>query len=378
MSNSFLKTSKNFPVFHSFFSPLADPRRTNKGNFFYPLEEIVLLTISAVISGADGWTSISKFGEAKLEWLRKYYPYQNGTPSHDILGELFARLDHKEFAQCFTNWVNSICSHTNGEIIAIDGKTICNSGDSISNKSALHVVSAYASANRLCLGQQVVDEKSNEITAIPELLKILDIKGCIVTIDAMGCQKKIAQEIIKKGAYYMLMVKNNQPELKRQVEKLFKRGGSVQTDKQIDAGHGRVETRICDVIDDLRFMDDMEQWADLKSIVRVQSERYDKKTQKTSQQTRYYISSLDADAKKSNDAVRSHWAIENNLHWTLDVVFKEDASLKKKGNSAMNYNIVLKLALAMIERDKSRKQSKPIKRLYAAWNDNYRSKILKC
>ncbi len=232
------------------------------------------------------------------------------------------------------------------------------------------------------MGQQVVDEKSNEITAIPELLKIRDvkgcIKGCIVTIDAMGCQKKIAQEIIKKGADYMLMVKNNQPELKRQVEKLFKRGDSTQTDKQIDSGHCRVETRICDVIDDLRFMDDKEQWVGLNSIVRIQFERYDKKNQKTSKQTRYYISSLDADAKKSNDAVRSHWAIENNLHWTLDVVFKEDASLKKKGNSAMNYNIILKLALAMIDKEKSRKQSKPIKRLHAAWNDKYRSKILKC
>jgi predicted transposase YbfD/YdcC len=378
MANSSLKTPNNFPVFHSFFTSLVDPRRTNKGNFFYPLEEILLLTISAVISGADGWTSISKFGEEKLEWLQKYYQYENGTPSHDILGDLFARLDHREFAQCFTNWVGSICSRTNGEIVAIDGKTICKSGDYLSNKSALHVVSAYASVNRLCLGQQVVDEKSNEITAIPELLKILDIKGCIVTIDAMGCQKKIAQEIIKQEADYMLMVKNNQPELKRQVEKLFKRGDSIQKDKQVDAGHGRVETRICDVVDDLRFMDDRQYWEGLKSIVRVQAERYDKKTKNTSHETRYYISSLDADAKISNDAVRKHWSIENNLHWTLDVVFKEDSSLKKNGNSAINYNIILKLALAMIEKEQSQKQSKPLKRLHAAWSDKYRNKILKC
>jgi len=266
---------------------------------------------------------------------------------------------------------------TNGEVVAIDGKTICNSDDKSTGKSALHVVSAYASKNKLCLGQQVVNEKSNEITAIPELLKILDIQGCIITIDAMGCQKKIAKDIVKKKADYLLMVKDNQKELKEQVEKMFSRENIAKTNKQFDTGHGRAETRTCDVIDDLLFMDVKDQWVGLKSVVRVHSECYNKQTGKTSQQNRYYISSLSADAEKINNAVRSHWSIENNLHWTLDVIFKEDASLKKKGDSAINYNVMTKIALALIEKEKSRKLSKPSKRMTAALDDNYRDLILK-
>jgi predicted transposase YbfD/YdcC len=282
MSNSLNKIPANVPVFHSFFHTLTDPRRTNKGKFLYPLHEILFLTIASVISGADNWTAISRFGTAKLEWLRSYYPYNNGTPSHDILGDLFARIDHKEFSCCFTDWIKSISAQTNGEVIAIDGKTICNSNDKASNKSAIHVVSAYASANHICLGQEVVDQKSNEITAIPELLKILDIKGCIITIDAMGCQKKIAKDVIKKEADYILMVKDNQKELKQQVRKIFQISEVSDTHTQVDAGHGRVETRKCDVISNLNFMDDKEQWVGLNRIVRVQAERYDKQTSKSS------------------------------------------------------------------------------------------------
>jgi len=377
MLNSLEKVQKNYPVFQSHFFPLKDPRRINKGNYYFPLTEILFLTISAIISGADSWTSISQFGETKLTWLRNYFPYEAGVPSHDVLGKLFARLDHKEFIQCFANWINSISKITDGEVVAIDGKTICKSDDKSTGKSALHVVSAYASKNKLCLGQRVVNEKSNEITAIPELLKILDIQGCIITIDAMGCQKKIAKDIVKKKADYLLMVKDNQKELKQQVEKMFSRGKPTKTNKQFDVGHGRVETRTCDVIDDLLFMDVKDQWIGLKSVVRVHSECYNKQTGKTSQQNRYYISSLSADAKKINNAVRSHWSIENNLHWTLDVIFKEDASLKKKGNSAINYNIMIKLALALIEKEKSQKISKPAKRFTAALDDNYRDLILK-
>ena len=378
MSNSLHKTPANFPVFHSFFTTLTDPRRTDKGKFLYPLPEILFLTIASVISGADNWTAISRFGTLKLEWLRNYYPYKNGTPSHDILGDLFARIDHKEFSGCFTDWVSSISAQTNGEVIAIDGKTICNSNDKASNKSAIHVVSAYASANHLCLGQEVVEQKSNEITAIPELLKILDIKGCIITIDAMGCQKKIAKDIIKKEADYILMVKDNQKELKQQVKKMFQISEISDTHTQVDAGHGRVETRKCDIISDLNFMDDKQEWPGLNTIVRVQSERCDKQTSKSSIHLRYYISSGRYNAEQVNNSVRQHWSIENNLHWSLDVIFKEDESLKKKGHSPKNYNIILKMALAMIDKEKSSKASKPVKRLNAAWDGNYRSKIFKC
>jgi predicted transposase YbfD/YdcC len=378
MPNSQSKLLKKFPNFHSFFISMTDPRRTDKGKFYYPLQEILFLTIASVISGADNWTAISRFGKAKLEWLRNYYPYENGIPSHDVLGDLFARIDHSQFASCFTEWVNSMSVHTNGEVIAIDGKTICNSGNKTSGKSAIHVVSAYAATNKLCLGQQVTEQKSNEITAIPELLKILDIKDCIVTIDAMGCQKKIAQSIIDQDADYILMVKGNQKELKTQVEKMFNIGKVSDSYTQIDSGHGRIETRKCDIICDLTFMDDKEDWPALTKVIRVQSERHDKQNNKTAQHTRFYIGSGLHGAKQINDSVREHWSVENNLHWSLDVIFKEDASLKKKGNSAENYNIILKMALALIEKEKSTKASKPIKRLNAAWDDKYRDKLLKC
>lgn len=377
MANSLRKKSQNSPTFSSFFTTMTDPRRTDKGKFLYPLEEILFLVISAVISGADNWTTISKFGKAKLSWLRQYFPYQEGTPSHDILGELFARLDHHQFSTCFTDWVTSISSFTKGQVVAIDGKTICNSGDKESKKTAIHVVSAYASANHLCLGQKSVSEKSNEITAIPELLSLLEIKGCIVTIDAMGCQKKIAEQIIEQRADYILMVKDNQKELKEQVKKMFERNSITDTNTQVDAGHGRVETRVCDVVDDLTFMDNKENWRNLSNVYRISSERFDKKTSKLTNQVRYYIGSGKYCAEKINKSVRQHWAIENNLHWSLDVVFKEDESLKKKGNSAKNYNIILKMALAMLNRENSKKASKPVKRMNAAWDDTYRDKVLK-
>ncbi len=359
------------------FKDMTDPRRINKGNYYHPLNEILFLVISAVISGADGWTSIELFGKAKLTWLQQFLPYEHGIPSHDVLGKLFARLSAKEFTSCFTNWVNSISNLTVGEVVAIDGKTIRNSNDDTSSKSAIHLVSAYASENRICLGQEAVHEKSNEITAIPKLLEILTIKGCIVTIDAMGCQKKIAENITDKEADYILMVKDNQKNLRIQIEDIFKTQESHTTNTTNDFGHGRIETRTCDVIDDLSLLDKRKDWKNIKSIVRITSERIIKKTQKKSIEERYYITSLEPDAAKINKAIRSHWSVENNLHWNLDVVFNEDASLKKKGDSPMNFNIITKIALTLIEREKSTKMSKNSKRLKAALDDKYRTKILK-
>jgi len=356
---------------------MTEPRRTNKGNYGYPLNEIIFLVISAVISGADSWTSIETFGNSKLNWLQQFLPYKNGIPSDDVLGKLFARLNSKEFTNCFTDWINSISNLTKGEVIAIDGKTIRNSNDDTCSKSAIHIVSAYASENRICLGQEAVHEKSNEITAIPKLLEILAIKGCIVTIDAMGCQKKIAKDIIRKGADYILMVKDNQKNLKTQIEKSFEDLKIKSADTNIDSGHGRVETRTCDVIDDLRLIEKRKDWKNIKCIVRITSKRYNKKTKQETVQVKYYITSLKPDATKINKAIRSHWSVENNLHWNLDVIFKEDASLKKKGNSPMNFNIITKIALTFIEREKSIKMSKSQKRYNAALSDKYRTKILK-
>ena len=279
-----------------------------------------------------------------------------------------------KFSQCFTQWAKAVHEFTKGEVVAIDGKTICNSGHG--KNKAIHVVSAFVSQNKLCLGQKKVADKSNEITAIPELLDILDIKGCIVTIDAMGCQREIAQKILYKEADYILMVKDNQKELKEQVEKVFNIADIDSTCEQIDKGHGRIEQRKCDVVTDLRFLDVKDEWEGLKSIVRICSSRHCLKTGKTAQHTRYYISSLNAHAKNMNRNIRFHWAIENNLHWELDVIFNEDRSLKKKGNSPMNYNIILKYTQGLLNAFPDKKLSKPKKRVKAAHDDEYREKLL--
>lgn len=363
-------------IFSHYFSGMKDPRRTNRGNHLYPLEEILFLCISAVLSGMDDWTSISMFGRSKLGWLRQYLPYKRGIPSHDVLGKVFSALDPVEFSSCFSAWVNSMAELTGGEVIAVDGKTICGSDDQGSGRSAFHVVSAYAAGNRICLGQEAMAEKSNEITAIPALLKLLAVKGCIVTIDAMGCQKTIAETIVEKEADYVLMVKGNQQELRDQVEKLFTLGNKAEVDMTLDVGHGRIEKRTCQVIDELTFLDGREEWPGLKSIARIISERTDKRSGKQSTETRYYISSLPAKPKVIGKAIRSHWAIENNLHWSLDVIFKEDHALKKKGNSPLNYNIIAKMALSMIEREKESTYSKPKKRQMAALDDEFRSKLI--
>ena len=364
-------------LFINAFEEMNDPRRTDRGNHIYPLAEILFLVISAVISGANGWTAIELFGKAKLTWLQQFLPYDYGIPSHDVLGKLFSHLSAKEFSSCFTSWIESISDLTEGEVVAVDGKTIRNSNDDTCSKSAIHLVSAYASENRLCLGQEAIHEKSNEITAIPKLLDILTLKGCIVTTDAMGCQKKIAEKIISKEANYILMVKDNQKNLRMQIEDSFKTKESQATNTTTDFGHGRIETRTCDVIDDLSLLDKRKDWKGIKSIVRITSERIIKKTKRESKEHRYYITSLKADAVKINKAIRSHWSVENNLHWNLDVIFKEDASLKKKGDSPINFNIITKIALMLIEREKSTKMSKNSKRLKAALDDKYRTKILK-
>lgn len=366
---------KKFPAFHHFFGSLKDPRRTNKGHFCYPLDEILFLVITAVISGASDWVTISIFGRSKLEWLRQYMPYKNGTASHDVLGKVFALLDRDQFNKCFVEWVNSISDLTKGEVVSIDGKTIC--GSSSEGKPAFHLVAAYAAGNKLCLGQQCVSEKSNEITAIPKLLEMLDIQGCVVTIDAMGCQREVAKKIQSKKADYILMVKGNQKELKQQVEKVFTIQEPEYSDQQVDLGHGRTEKRTCEVINQLSFLDERDNWPGLSSIIRITSERHIKKTGKSTQEVRYYISSLDEQATELNDKIRQHWAIENNLHWTLDVIFDEDASLKKKGNSAINFSLINKMAIALLEKEKSTKMSKPSKRMRAALDDQYRDLIIK-
>jgi predicted transposase YbfD/YdcC len=354
------------------FSSMIDPRRTTKGNFQHSLTNILFLVISAVISGADDWETVVLFGENQLQWFKKYGGYKNGIPSCDTLKRVFSALDPQGFNDCFMNWTNSICELAQGEIIAIDGKTIKGTKE----KNLPHIVTAFASGNGLSLGQVKTNDKSNEITAIPNLLELLTLKGNTVTIDAMGCQREIAEKIIGKGANYILAVKGNQKNLEQEILDTIKleKPESTVTDYNLD--HGRIEIRTCSTYLDLSHIEGKEKWIGLKTIARIKTQTTNKKTGKISNEQRIYISSLGADANTLNKAIRNHWSVENNLHWTLDVLFREDASRKRKDNAAENFNIVLKVALGMIVKETTLKKSKKNKRMLAAYDYRYREKIM--
>ncbi|WMJ73362.1 ISAs1 family transposase [Cytophagaceae bacterium ABcell3] len=354
---------------------MSEPRRTIKGNFKYPLQEILFLCVSAVVSNAGDWHEIVTFGKEKIEWLRKFFPYRNGVPSHDTLERVFAKIVPDEFGECFVEWASTMFRPVENETINIDGKRIRGSYDSRKGANALHMVSAYATANHLTLGQLAVPDKSNEITAIPKLLDMITVENTTVTIDAMGCQKDITEKIIRKNGDYVIAVKNNQKELFQQIDRVFEKQGVADVHKQIDTGHGRLESRTCKLINDLRFIDAAHQWCGIKSVARLESERYNKLTGKQEQQVRYYISSHDKTAEWLNGTIRNHWAIENKLHWSLDVVFGEDSSRRRKGYTAQNFHILNKVSLILLQKHKS-KETKPKKRYKAIFNDAFREEIL--
>ena len=364
------------------FNTLEDPRvdRTKR----YPLIEIIFLIISATISGCEGWKSIRDFGLLKLDWLRQYLPYENGIPVDDTLARVMRRLDTKQFANCFTNWIQSVTKATHGDVIAIDGKTLRRSHDISADKSAIHMVSAWSSANGVVLGEEKTAEKSNEITAIPELLNSLAIKGCIVSIDAMGCQKDIAEKIIKQKGNYLLALKGNQGNLHEEVSSFlitakndnFK---NVEHDfyEDIDAGHGRIEVRRAYAIDFKKYKKHLpsgSQWKKLTSIIMIETTR-EARDFKTKDR-RFYISSCDASAEDLLNAARKHWGVENSLHWTLDVTFREDESRIRKDASPENYAIFRHIALNIIRKDTSIDASVKRKRHMAALNDDVRSTLL--
>jgi predicted transposase YbfD/YdcC len=338
------------------------------------LQEIFFLTLAAVVSGCNTWESIEEFGNLKIDWFRKYFPFKYGIPSHDTLGAFFAVFDRKTFASFFIDFTQKLATK-DSRVVAIDGKTVRGVASQF-GESPLHIVSAFCTKNRLTLGQETVHEKSNEITAIPTLIDLLDLKNTVITIDAMGCQTAIAEKIILKKGDYILQVKDNQKGLKKQIMKLFENQTINNETITRDSGHGRMEKRTCSVIDNLTFLDGKEDWLGLKTIVQIRSEVYQKKTEQKSESTRYYISFLEANSKQMTQDIRAHWAIENNLHWNLDVIFKEDFQLKRKGNSTENFNMVIKLALSLIESEMSKKKSKNTKRLIASIDDNYRELIL--
>ena len=364
------------------FGSLVDPRidRTKRHN----LMDIVTIALCGVIAGADSWVDVEAFGRRKADWLRKMLNLPNGIPSHDTFGRVFAKLDAQQFERCFTEWVLAVREVLQGDVVAIDGKRVRRSHDRYIGKDAIHMVSAWASASGVALGQTRVDGRSNEITAIPRLLEMLQVEGCIVTIDAMGCQKEVASKILEERADYVLAVKRNQGRLHEDVHDTFdlaRKSGFNSLDhdyhETVNAGHGRVETRRCWAVSDLdhiRYVDGDGQWPGLNTLVMVEGERL--VGGKTTVESRYYISSLPNDASALLNAVRSHWSIENQLHWSLDVTFNEDGSRVRSGNGAENFSVLRRMALNLLKAEKSTKRSLAGKRKDAAWDNEYLLKVL--
>ena len=357
-----------------FFAEMQDPRVERTKDHL--LVDIIFITIASVICGAESWYDVEAFGEAKHEWLKKFLKLPNGIPTHDTFNRVFACLDSGELGQCFLNWTQSVSRLTEGEVVSLDGKTLRGSRDK-GSKSIVHMVSAWASVNNIVLGQQKVDSKSNEITAIPALLEVLALKGCIVTIDAMGCQKTIASAIVDKEADYILALKGNQGELHEQVQESFRFMNTNSVSEETDWGHGRIEKRQCSVINDLSMIEQKDQWKGLRSIIKIEAERFIKSTGETERETRYYISSMPGDAQQLNRNIRDHWKIENSLHWVLDVAFNEDQSRKRAGHAAENFSVINRIALNLLKNETSTKQGVKGKRLKAGWDIEYLEKVLK-
>jgi len=359
----------------SIFGTIDDPR--SHINQQHDIVDILLIGIISVICGAETWKQMVEFSSSKEEFLRKFLKLENGIPSEDTINRLFSAIDSHQFESCFIEWVNSISQITKGQVIAIDGKTI-RGAKSKGTKSPVHMVSAWANANNLVLGQVRVNEKSNEITAIPQLIEKLMIEDCIITIDAMGTQTDIAEKIIDNRADYILAVKENQKQLSEEIKDEFKFSKITDTNTNIDYGHGRIETRKCSVISDFLFIENKgDKWKNLNQIVRIESLREFKNSDKADEKSiRYYISSLENNAEQYQRNIRSHWGVENKLHWTLDVGFSEDASRKRNKNATQNYSILLKIALNLLKNEKTEKQGIAGKRLKAGWNEDYLLKVL--
>lgn len=347
------------------FAQLNDSR--SERNRLYSIEEILLLSLCACICGAEGWQDVEDFGKLKIPYLRQYLDYGNGIPSDDTLRRFYRNIDPNEFEKLFRKWVDGIAKKADVKVIAIDGKSSRRSFDE--DAKMLHVISAFATEARIVLGQEKVSKKSNEITAIPEMLKWLDVKGHIITIDAMGCQFKIANQIIQKGGDYIFSLKGNQSKLSEDVTAYFETKGDAHTianHVDHDKGHGREETRECWVVDDVEWLRKKHpKWPSIRSIIKIHSIR---KSKKTTNETRFYISSLEDTPMQILKSIRSHWAIENSLHWVLDMSFNEDYSRIRKGNAPYAMAIIRHVAINLLQLAKTEKQSIKRLRKMCAWD----------
>lgn len=359
------------------FSSLTDPRRTEKGNLQHLMSDILLLALVSSVCGLTDYDDIVYFGNQELDWFKKHGNFSRGIPSKDTIRRFFSALDPVSFKDCFMDWASSLRDFGVTDTIAIDGKTIRGASTKSDPDSITpHIISALATEQGLCLGQLKVSDKSNEITAIPELLDLLSISGDTVTIDAMGCQSAIVDKIIDKKANYVIAVKGNQKDLELAIKDTVLLERPIGISVIDDCGHGRVEKRTCTVYDNLSHLEDIDKWTDLKTFIKIESEVFHKSTGKTTNEKRYYISNLEQNAELFNKTIRKHWAIENKLHWSLDVTFKEDQSRKRAGNMAENFNMIFKTTLMLINNEKSYRKSKKSKRLRALMDRQYREKIL--
>jgi len=357
------------------FGELRDPRKDRTK--LHLLSDILVITLCAVICGADSWTEIELFGKSKHKWLQAFLELPNGIPSHDTFGRVFSLLDPQQLERCFRQWMAALAQSSGGKLIALDGKTLRRSFDKANNKAAIHMVSAWSETNHIVLGQLATDAKSNEIKAIPRLLKLLDVTDSVVTIDAMGCQKAIAKQIVEQKGHYVLQVKGNQSTLhdllKETFDELTSRpipGVEYSFYEDVDSGHGRVETRRIWTTGWTDWYQDRSRWAGLRSFVCVESERTI--DDRTSTERRYYISDLDGgDAAAMLSYVRGHWGIENKLHWSLDMTFREDALRNRIGHSAENFSRIRRLALNLLRQDKSCRAGIKGKRLKACLEESY-------
>lgn len=354
------------------FEELDDPRQRAK--VLYPLDEILLLVLLGVLACCESWVEIARFGDKKLDLLRRFRPYRDGTPSHDQLGDIFAALDAGQFQGCFIAWVGKLTG-LSADLIAIDGKTLRRSYQEGGAKAPIHMVSAWSARQNLVLGQAKVADKSNEITAIPKLLDLLTIKGATVTIDAMGCQREIAAKIIEKEADYVLALKGNQGTLRDDALLFFTeqkaRGFAdclVDRCESVEKSHGRIETRIVVAIGDVGWLKARHKWPGLQSLVMIESRR--ETGAKTERECRFYISSLPPDAGRLGEAVRRHWGVENGLHWVMDMVFRDDECRIRKANAPANFAAVKHMASNLLRRAPG-KDSLRVKRKLAAWDDDF-------
>ncbi|WPL10852.1 ISAs1 family transposase [Thiorhodovibrio litoralis] len=361
------------------FAPLVDPRNPTQRRHI--LLEMIVIAIAAILGGAEGFAAIAQFGRSKEAWLRQFLDLPNGIPSHDTFGRVFSLIEPAAFQACFRSWAESIRELIPAEVVAIDGKTLRHSFDRARGLGALHMVSAWATANRMVLGQVATEAKSNEITAIPKLLELLCLRGCIVTIDAMGCQKAIAAQIIDQGGDYLLALKGNQGHLVEEVNEAFieadARGYAGLVSEGVetrDSGHGRVETRRYRTLEDLSAVPHSEGWKGMNMIGMVQSERTC--NGKITQETRYYIGSCGINADTFATAARGHWGIENAVHWCLDIGFREDESRLREPIARENFAVLRHLALTRLKKDSTHKLGIHNKRLTAGWNEKYLGKLL--